>query len=145
MSRGTAGLVALDLVEKLRPFGSSVVDKGIDVLPETFHGLSHFSVEALRLGEPRDQLAKCVVDLSVARHHHISLPRDRLVLGLLGSNPLVLQQIPVRLGQFFHQRCLLVICLDDAILVRPELLQFGLKQLVLLPAAQGFLVEDEDI
>lgn len=74
----------------------------------------------------------------------VALLREDFVLRLLCSYPLVLQEVAVYLGQVFHQAALFMVCLQQSILVRSELLQLRLEQLILL-VGDCLLVEDENV
>ena len=55
-----------------------------------------------------------------------------------------MKQVTVCARELLHDRRLLVDCLQDAVLVRSELLEFRLEELVLLTGC-GFLIQDENV
>ncbi len=72
------------------------------------------------------------------------MPGESFVLVLFSAHSLVLEEVGVCAGELLHQRGLLVVCLEDAVLVWAELLEFGFEECCFL-ACDGFFVEDEDV
>ena len=133
-----------DGVEELAAFAAAVFNKGLDVLLQAFDCVFHFGVELACSLKACNEIDVCLVDFTVAAEDRIALTGERLVLVLFGADTFVLEQVAVRARELLHDRRLLVVCLQNAILVRPELLEFRLEELVFL-AGCGFLVQDEDV
>lgn len=85
-----------------------------------------------------------LIDLAVAAKNCVALTGEGLIFVLFGADAFVLQKVTVCACELLHNRRLLVDCLEDAVLVRSELLKFRLEELVLL-AGCGLLVQDEDV
>lgn len=85
-----------------------------------------------------------MIDFAVAAQDRVTLAGEGLVFVLFGADTFVLQKVTVGACELLHDRRLLVDCLQDAILVGSELLEFCLEKLVFL-AGRGFLVQDEDV
>jgi hypothetical protein len=94
--------------------------------------------------ETCNEVDVCLVNLTVPAEHCVALAGERFVFVLFGPDTFVLQKVTVCACELLHDRRLLVVCLQDAILVRSELLELRLEKLVFL-AGCGFLVQDEDV
>lgn len=79
-----------------------------------------------------DQIVESLKNLLVLRKSRVPLSSEALVFGLLRFDLLILEKHTVGLGQFLHQCSLPMGCLQQAILIRSELLKLGLKELILV-------------
>lgn len=141
---GTCTLALLDASEELAAFRPSVVDKGFNVLLQAGHRLLHIRVELLGTLQACHEIVEALIDPPILGHNSVSLSRERFILALLGPHTLILQQIRIRSCKFFEERRLLVVGLQNAVLVGPELLKLSLEELRLL-VRNSLLVEDQDV
>jgi hypothetical protein len=80
----TLRLALFDLGEQLSTFGTSVVNKRLDILPYTGYGFLHFGVEALSAHQAGNEVIEGLIDAAVLRHDRVALSREGFVLVLLG-------------------------------------------------------------
>lgn len=131
----------LNLAKHLRPLSPPIPNKRLNILPQNLHSLPHLPIKRLRLRSPRQQLIEHIMHLPIPRHDAVPLPQRGFVLRLLRADPLVLQQVAVGSGEFFHEGVLFVVCLQEAGLVGAEFFEFGGEEVGFL-ACYGFFVED---
>lgn len=79
-----------------------------------------------------NEIVKCLENFFVSGKDRVPLSCETFVFRLLRLDSLILQQNTVSLRQFFHQRSLLVRCLQQTVLVRSEFLELRLEQLLLM-------------
>ena len=83
-------------------------------------------------------------DLAVSVHDRRAASRNSFIFLLFSSDPLVLQQLSVRLAQLSKQGLLLMGGGQQPILMGTEFVQLRLEELVLL-VGNGFFIQDKDI
>lgn len=91
-----------------------------------------------------NEIIEALVHSPVLGHNRVPLSREGFVFALFRSYALILEQIGVGARELLEKRRLLVVRLQHAVLVWPELLKLSFEQLRLL-IRNGFLVENEDV
>lgn len=129
MGRFARVSLTFDLVEQLGALRPAVVDKSLHVLLKASHRLLHVDVPVLGTPDAGLQVKEVLVCPLVSVDYRGSLSLNGLVFALLRPHSLVLEKGIEGLGKVLHQRRLLVICLQEACLVRLELFQFLLEEL----------------
>lgn len=135
---------SFDGVKELATFAATVLNKRLHILLQAFDRILHLRVELACSFEACDKIDVCLVDFAVAAENRVALAGKGLVFVLFGADAFVLQKVAVCACELLHDRRLLVDCLQNAVLMRSELFEFRLEELVLL-TGRGFLVQDEDV
>lgn len=104
-------------MKELSTFCSSIADEGINVLLQTVNTLFHLLVEALGSHEALYKIFVSIERPSVLAQDTVSALLYGIILLLVGSDSLVLQEIAIGLCQFLEQGRLLVHGGDEAVLV----------------------------
>lgn len=104
----TTAFGGFDGVQELAAFAAAVLDEGLNVLFETFHGLLHLGVELSCSLKACVEIDVRLVYLAVPAEYCVPLPGEGFVFVLFGTNALVLQKIAVSSRQLLHDGRLLV-------------------------------------